>query len=56
MPQTDKQKTVKMVYKYATGEKIPDGAVYLWSCKNGLMNEKTEYEFVWHYFLVEVDA
>ena len=43
---------MKKVYKYATGEKIPEDAKYLWSCKNGKMSE--DYNFVWHYFLVEV--
>jgi hypothetical protein len=45
---------MKKVFKYATGETVPDNAIYLWSTKNGLMNENNGYEFVWHYFLVEV--
>jgi hypothetical protein len=45
---------MKRVYKYATGQDIPEGAVYLWSTKNGIMDELGRYEFVWHYFLVEV--
>ena len=45
---------MKKVFKYATGQDIPEGAVYLWSCKNGVMDEKTGYKYVWHYFLVEV--
>ena len=49
---------MKKIYKYATGDHVPDGAIYLWSCKNGKMtdignNYPTDYEFVWHYFLVE---
>ena len=49
---------MKKVYKYGTGQELPDGAVYLWSCKNGKMNAidyPGDYEFVWHYFLVEVN-
>ena len=54
---------MKKVYKYATGEKIPDSAVYLWSCKNGYMRNEDkgdkgikhiDYQYVWHYFLVDV--
>ena len=47
---------MKKVYKYATGESIPDGAIYLWSCKNGKMVklDMDDYEYVWHYFLVDV--
>lgn len=45
---------MRKVFKYATGEEVPDGAVYLWSCKNGIMNQQTGYNLVWHYFLVEV--
>lgn len=50
---------MKKVLKYATGEEIPEGAVYLWSCKNGEIGERKAefprgYKFVWHYFLVEV--
>jgi hypothetical protein len=46
---------MKKVYKYATGEQVPEGAIYLWSCLNGNMYPATEYKFVWHYFLVEVN-
>ncbi|GAH81821.1 unnamed protein product [marine sediment metagenome] len=46
---------MKKVFKYATGQEIPEGAVYLFSIKNGIMNKETGYEYVWHYFLVEVD-
>ena len=40
------------VLKYATGEEIPEGAMYLCTIKNGKMDNGREY--VWHYFLVEV--
>lgn len=45
---------VKKVLKYATGQDVPNEAVYLWSTKNGTMNECDNYQYVWHYFLVEV--
>jgi len=44
---------MQKVYKYATGEEIPKNAIYLYSCKNGIMNEVTGYKYVWHYFLVD---
>ncbi len=54
-------KMVKKVYKYGTGDNVPDGAVYLNTVKNGRMPNadgnflrKDEYCYVWHYFLVEV--
>ena len=49
---------MKKVYKYATGAEIPEGAKYLWSCKNGTINDEVfgkDYKYVWHYFLVEVN-
>jgi hypothetical protein len=47
---------MKKVLKFATGDEIPEGAVYLWSCKNGIMKhlEFDNYQYVWHYFLVDV--
>jgi hypothetical protein len=53
------------IFKYATGEEIPEGAIYLATIKNGDMPEPREffvgepeypknYQYVWHYFLVEV--
>lgn len=45
---------MKKVFKYATGEVIPEGAIYLTSIKNGVMDRAKEYQYVWHYFLVEV--
>jgi hypothetical protein len=55
-----KTKTVKKVYKYATGQPIPDGAVYL---NTVVQTQHLDYDgrimghcwFVWHYFLVEVE-
>lgn len=45
---------IKKVFKYATGEKIPENAIYLTTIKNGIMDKEKEYKYVWHYFLVEV--
>ena len=44
---------MKKVLKYATGEKIPRGAIYLATLKNGKV-KGIDYSFVWHYFLIEV--
>jgi len=57
---------MKKVFKYATGEEIPEGAIYL----STQVEKVVEYEYqrnnpeiawtrennrlVWHYFLVEV--
>ncbi len=54
---------MKKIYKYATGQEVPEGAIYLYSIKNGLIEEPTsgftkkpkEYYYVWHYFLVEIE-
>jgi len=46
---------MKKVYKYGTGQELPDGAVYLWSCKNGWIDVDRTRAYIWHYFLVEVD-
>jgi len=54
---------MKKIFKYGTGDEIPEGAVYLstqvetksMECDRGhdtLIT--TRNEFVWHYFLVEV--
>jgi len=53
---------VKKVYKYGTGDVIPEGAVYL----STQVETATRYDgngvtittnfLVWHYFLVEVDG
>lgn len=48
---------MKEVLKYGTHDEIPDEAIYLTSIKNGKMNNinyPDDYEFVWHYFLVDV--
>ena len=50
---------MKKVFKYGTEQEIPAGAVYLATVTNGLMPEggvqmPVGYQYVWHYFLVEV--
>ena len=48
---------MKKILKFATGAEIPEGAVYLYSCKNGNLNDGEHpegYQYVWHYFLVDV--
>ena len=54
---------MKVVHKYATGVKIPKGAVYLSTQvetitkqgeENSLPVKITRNFLVWHYFLVEV--
>lgn len=45
---------MKKVLKYATGQEVPKGAIYLVTIKNGVMDKERDYYFVWHYFLVDV--
>lgn len=53
-------KKIRKVYKYATGEAIPEGAIYL----STQLQTEVQVEngtpwikcwLVWHYFLVEVE-
>ncbi len=51
---------MKKVLKYATGEEIPEGAVYLYSKTQTEATDSNNGRvikcwLVWHYFLVEVD-
>ena len=52
---------VKKVYKYGTGDVIPEGAIYLCTQTETKtfgqtgMGSVTTNVFVWHYFLVEVE-
>jgi len=55
---------IKKVYKYATGQEIPEGAVYLSTQveteseqieRDSLPKTFTRNVLVWHYFLVEVE-
>jgi len=53
------KKRVKRIFKYATGDIVPEGAIYLASLTNGLMSftgRPKETRYVWHYFLVEVEV
>lgn len=55
---------VKKVFKYGTGDIVPEGAIYLCTKVETLETEKekdgetsymTQNLLVWHYFLVEVE-
>jgi hypothetical protein len=59
-------KKEKKIYKYATGDTVPDGAIYLGTIQQNeiytnISNTGDESKafwkkcyFVWHYFLVKV--
>lgn len=44
----------RRILKYATGDRIPKGAIYLCTLKNGKMDMVNDIEYIWHYFLVKV--
>lgn len=52
---------VKKVWKFATGQPIPEGAIYLSTVTqtkagiNFAPGDWTDCWLVWHYFLVEVE-
>jgi len=51
---------MKKIYKYGTGQEIPEGAVYLHSLAqtkiwDGALELWGNCWLVWHYFLVEVE-
>ena len=51
---------VKQVYKFGTGENIPEDAVYLGTIKQTKIRDERSNTWkdcwlVWHYFLVEVE-
>ena len=51
---------MKKVFKYATGQEIPKGAVYLNTIRQTKKQDDENGEWVdcwlvWHYFLVEVE-
>ena len=59
---TKRGEVMQKVYKYGTGQKIPEGAVYLNTIAettsyqgNDETVRITENTYVWHYFLVDVD-
>lgn len=51
---------MKKVYKYRTGQEVPNGAIYLdtqvetLTYKLGPGRRVTRNEHVWHYFLVDI--
>ena len=50
---------MKRVFEFRTGDKIPEGAIYLTTIKqeSTTLTDKEGFKvwLVWHYFLVEVD-
>ena len=49
---------VKKIYKYATGQPIPEGAMYLSTVTQVEERDNGRWSkcwLVWHYFLVEVE-
>ena len=46
---------IKRVLKFGTGEIIPEGAIYLCTKQNGVIDSERNIKFVWHYFLVECE-
>lgn len=46
------RKMVKRVFKYGTGDVVPEGAVYL---RTITQDAYADEWLVWHYFLVEVE-
>ena len=57
---------MKIVYKYATGEPIPEGAIYCFTHVEKTMHTETypsgaveteeKNTLVWHYFLVDIPS
>ena len=45
---------MKRIFKYGTGQEVPEGSIYMYSTKNGIMDREKGLLYVWHYFLVEV--
>ena len=51
---------MKKIYKYGTGDEVPEGAIYLSTVVQEMTStidnvSRTVNRFVWHYFLVEVE-
>lgn len=40
----------RRIYKYGTGEEVPEGSIYICTLVENLMGQR----LVWHYFLVDV--
>lgn len=52
---------MKKVFKYGTGQEVPEGAKYLTSVVQEVINQVDNIQsatsrLVWHYFLVEVEV
>ena len=51
---------MKKIYKYGTGEEVPEGAIFLSTIVQEIKGNEDMHNFqsparlVWHYFLVEV--
>ena len=45
---------MKRIFKYVEGQEVPEGAIYMYSTKNGIMNREGGLMYIWHFFLVEV--
>lgn len=50
---------MKKIYKYGTGDEVPEGAIYLSTVVQEMVSSidsitSSTSRFVWHYFLVEV--
>lgn len=45
---------MKKIYKYATGDSPPKGAIYLNTVTQIVDDDGYRCWYVWHYFLVEV--
>lgn len=48
---------MKKVFKYGTGQEVPEGAIYLTTIvePNKITPNLVLPGFIWHYFLVEVE-
>lgn len=44
---------MRRIFKFATGQEVPEGAIFLSTITNGEMDDVIHRKFVWHYFLVE---
>lgn len=51
---------MKKIYKYATGDEIPEGAIYLSTLAQTEVVTESKFVrkcwLVWHYFLVEIES
>lgn len=51
---------VKKVFKYGTGQEVPEGAVYLTTIveegTTEVREKERKFRLVWHYFLIEEEV